>query len=175
MPNSWSLAEGRPYTMVKASTLSLWDKAVCTLTARLDATEIDELLGFKDKGKNMSLQEASYYKKAIVALKLAKEPLKLITFSYYSYEAYMDFGFPHIFISRETFGWNPQQAKVHIVRDYFSQSEWDLIVEVLRPNPRHLFEIYTLKQSNYYQALMNDIESTFEDIIDAYLAYLQVT
>ncbi|PWA80178.1 embryo defective protein [Artemisia annua] len=87
----------------------------------------------------------------------------------------MDFGFPDIFISRETFGWTPQQAKVHMVPDYFSQSEWDLIVEVLGPNARHLFEIYALKQSSYYQALMSDKESTFEDIIDAYLAYLQVT
>nr|XP_043628588.1 uncharacterized protein LOC122600022 [Erigeron canadensis]XP_043628589.1 uncharacterized protein LOC122600022 [Erigeron canadensis] len=103
-------------------------------------------------------------------------PVILITSdSYYSYAAYMDFGFPDIFISRETFGWTPQQAKVHMVPDYFSQSEWDLIVEVVGPNARHLIEIYALKQSNYYQALMSDKESTFEDIIDAYLAYLQVT
>lgn len=102
-------------------------------------------------------------------------PVILITSDgYYSYAAYMDFGFPDIFISRETFGWTPQQAKVHMVPDYFSQSEWDLIVEVLGPNARHLFEIYALKQSNYYQTLMDDKESTFEDIIDAYLAYLQV-
>ncbi|XP_071727109.1 uncharacterized protein [Rutidosis leptorrhynchoides] len=102
-------------------------------------------------------------------------PVILVTSdSYYSYAAYMDFGFPDIFISRETFGWTPPQAKVHMVPDYFSQSEWDLIIEVLGPNARHLFEIYALKQSNYYQALMDDKESTFEDVIDAYLAYLQV-
>ncbi|KAI3702594.1 hypothetical protein L6452_28340 [Arctium lappa] len=256
----------------KVSTLSLWDKAVCTLSARLNATEIDEVLGLREKGKNVSVQEASYYREGLVALKLAKEvirvqqgfranavkhlnktggfsrtlansatdwpylllellsgaaeadyfqpklvinnidvlknaalvddssvsasmyhdsliwriialganemclPVILVTSdSYYSYAAYMDFGFPDIFISRETFAWTPQQAKVHMVPDYFSQSEWDLIVEVLGSNPRHLFEIYALKQSNYYQALMDDKESTFEDIIDAYLAYLQVT
>ncbi|XP_024959102.1 uncharacterized protein LOC112500064 isoform X2 [Cynara cardunculus var. scolymus] len=256
----------------KVSTLTLWDKAVFTLTARLNATEIDEVLGLREKGKNMSVQEASYYREGMVALKLAKEvlriqqgfranavknlnktggfsrtlansatdwpylllellsgaaqadyfqpklvinnidvlknaalvddssvsasmyhdsliwriialganemcmPVILVTSdSYYSYGAYMDFGFPDIFISRETFGWTPQQAKIHMVPDYFSQSEWDLIIEVLGSNPRHLFEIYALKQSNYYQALMEDKESTFEDIIDAYLAYLQVT
>ncbi|KAI3755620.1 hypothetical protein L1987_55424 [Smallanthus sonchifolius] len=252
----------------KFSKLGLWDKAVCTLTARLNAKEIDEILGLR----NVSVEEASYYREGIVALKLAKEvialqqgfranavkhlnktgrfsrtlansatdwpylllellseaaqadyfqpklilnnievlkhaalvddssvsaamyhdsliwriialganemclPVILVTSdSYYSYAAYMDFGFPDIFISRETFGWTPQQAKVHMVPDYFSQSEWDLIVEVLGPNARHLFEIYALKQSNYYRALMDDKESTFEDIIDAYLAYLQVT
>ncbi|XP_071728551.1 uncharacterized protein [Rutidosis leptorrhynchoides] len=73
-------------------------------------------------------------------------PVILVTSdSYYSYAAYMDFGFPDIFISRETFGWTPPQAKVHMVPDYFSQSEWDLIIEVLGPNARHLFEIYALK------------------------------
>ncbi|KAK9060150.1 hypothetical protein SSX86_020854 [Deinandra increscens subsp. villosa] len=254
------------------SKMGLWDKAVCTLGARLNAREIDEALGLREGGGNVSVEEASYYRDGIVALKLAKEvirvqqgfrtnavkhlnktggfsrtlansatdwpylllellsgaaqadyfqpklvlnnidvlknaalvddssvsasmyhdsliwrmialganemclPVILVTSdSYYSYAAYMDFGFPDIFISRETFGWTPQQAKVHMVPDYFSQSEWDLIVEVLGSNARHLFEIYALKQSNYYQALMDDKESTFEDIIDAYLAYLQVT
>lgn len=253
----------------KVSTLVLWDKAVSMLTAQLNATEIDEILGLRENGKKVSVQEASYYREGIVALKLAKEvirvqqgfranavkhlnktggfsrtlansatdwpflllellsgaaqadyfqpklvinnidvlkiaalvddssvsasmyhdsliwriialgvnetclPVFLVTSdSYYSYAAYMDFGFPDIFISRETFGWTPQQAKVHMVPDYFSPSEWDLIVEVLGPNARHLFEIYALKQSNL---LMDDKESTFEDIIDAYLAYLQVT
>ncbi|CAA0829263.1 embryo defective 1381 [Striga hermonthica] len=100
-------------------------------------------------------------------------PVVLVTSdSYYSYKAFMDFGFPDIFISRETFGWTPAEAKLHMVGDYFSQSEWDLIVEVLGPNPRHLFEVYALKLSNYYQKLNYD--NTFEDIIDLYLAYLQV-
>ncbi|KAL8135789.1 hypothetical protein AgCh_010411 [Apium graveolens] len=35
-------------------------------------------------------------------------PVILLTSdSYYSYRAFMDFGFPDIFISRETFGWTP--------------------------------------------------------------------
>lgn len=103
-------------------------------------------------------------------------PVILVTSdSYYSYRAYMDFGFPDIFISRETFGWTPAEAKMHMVGDYFSQSEWNVVVEVLGPNPRHLFEIYALKLSNYYQKIMSEKSSRFEDIVDAYLAYLQVT
>ncbi|XP_047269138.1 uncharacterized protein LOC107852525 isoform X3 [Capsicum annuum] len=102
-------------------------------------------------------------------------PVILVTSdSYYSYRAYMDFGFPDIFISRETFGWTPAEAKMHMVGDYFSQSEWNVIVEVVGPNPRHLFEIYALKLSNYYQKVMSEKSSKFEDIVDAYLAYLQV-
>lgn len=93
--------------------------------------------------------------------------------SYYSYRAFIDFGFPDLFISRETFGWTPAEAKLHMVGDYFSQSEWEVIVEVLGSNSRHLFEVYALKLSNYYQKEMN-YESTFEDIMDMYLAYLQV-
>ncbi|KAL1818068.1 hypothetical protein ACET3Z_020642 [Daucus carota] len=103
-------------------------------------------------------------------------PVILLTSdSYYSYRAYMDFGFPDIFISRETFGWTPQEGKLHMVDDYFSPAEWNVIVEVLGPNPRHLFELYALKQSNYYQKIMDDRSSSFEDIVDAYLAYLQIT
>ncbi|KAK9285425.1 hypothetical protein L1049_024618 [Liquidambar formosana] len=235
--------------------------------------QIDGVLGLGEKGKNVSVEEASYYREAVVALRLAKEVIKvqqgwranavahlnrtggfsrslansatdwpslllellseaaeidyfqqpklvinnidvlrnaileddstvcasmyhdsllwriialganerclpviLITSnSYYSYRAYMDFGFPDIFISRETFGWSPQEAKMHMVTDYFSHSEWTVISEVLGPNPRHLFELYALKQSNYYQKVMDDRGSTFEDIIDAYLAFLQAT
>nr|GEV53759.1 embryo defective protein [Tanacetum cinerariifolium] len=256
----------------KVNTLGLWDKAIRVLSVRLSAEEKDGVLGVRGKGGDLSVEEGLYYKEGIVALRLAKEvirvqqgfranavkhlnetggfsrslansatdwpflllellsgaaqadyfqpklvinnievlkhaalvddssvsapmyhdsliwriialganemclPVIFVTSdSYYSYSAYMDFGFPDIFISRETFGWTPQQAKVHMVPDYFSQPEWDLIVEVLGPNARHLFEIYALKQSSYYQALMSDKESTFEDIIDAYLAYLQVT
>lgn len=103
-------------------------------------------------------------------------PVVLVTSdSYYSYQAYLDFGFPDIFISRETFGWTPQEAKLHMITDYFSQSELAVIADVLGPNPRHLFELYALKQSNYYQKVMEDSGSTFEDIIDAYLSYLQIT
>ncbi|KAL3509922.1 hypothetical protein ACH5RR_029323 [Cinchona calisaya] len=103
-------------------------------------------------------------------------PVFLVTSdSYYSYRAFIDFGFPDIFVSRETFGWTPAEAKMHMVNDYFSQSEWSLIVEALGPNPRHLFEVYALKLSNYYNRSMDEKGSTFEDIVDAYLAYLQVT
>ncbi|KAL6316025.1 hypothetical protein AAG906_015441 [Vitis piasezkii] len=96
-------------------------------------------------------------------------------YSYYSYQGYLDFRFPNIFISRETFGWTPQEAKLHMVTNYFSHSELAVIADVLGPNPRHLFELYALKQSNYYQKVMEDSGSTFEEIIDAYLSYLQIT
>ncbi|PNY05009.1 hypothetical protein L195_g001445 [Trifolium pratense] len=62
---------------------------------------------------------------------------------------------------------------MHMVTDYFSHSEWKVIAEVLGPNPRHLFELYALKQNNYLQNTKVDGASTFEDIVDAYLAYLQ--
>ncbi|CAK9134768.1 unnamed protein product, partial [Ilex paraguariensis] len=55
------------------------------------------------------------------------------------------------YLVHNTFGWTPQEAKMHMVADYFSHSEWNVIVEVLGPNPRHLFELFALKQSNYYQ------------------------
>ncbi|PKA52815.1 hypothetical protein AXF42_Ash001796 [Apostasia shenzhenica] len=101
-------------------------------------------------------------------------PIFLVTSdSYYSYLAFMDFGFKDVFISRETYGWTNQQAKLHMVSDYFSESEWKVIDEVLGPNPRQLSELYSLKQISYYQ--LSDRENSFEDIVDAYLAYLQVT
>ncbi|KAK7407673.1 hypothetical protein VNO78_09682 [Psophocarpus tetragonolobus] len=103
-------------------------------------------------------------------------PVILVTSdSYYSYEAFLEFGYKEIFISRETFGWTPQEAKMHMVTDYFSHAEWKVIAEVFGPNPRHLFELYALKQSSYYQKPTEDKNSTFEDIVDAYIAYLQVT
>ncbi|CAK9172838.1 unnamed protein product [Ilex paraguariensis] len=232
----------------KVSSSNLWDQAVFALSARVNAQEIERLLGLGEKGKSVGMDEASYYKEAFVALKLAKEvirvqqgwranaikelnrkggfsrslatsatdwpslllellsaaaeidyfqpklvlnnvdvlrnavltddstvcasmyhdsliwriialganerclPIILVSSdSYYSYRAFLDFGFPDIFISRETFGWTPQEAKMHMVADYFSHSEWNVIVEVLGPNPRHLFELFALKQSNYYQ------------------------
>ncbi|GKV11543.1 hypothetical protein SLEP1_g22792 [Rubroshorea leprosula] len=256
----------------KASSSALWDRTVFALTARSNVKEIDGILGFEGNGKNLSIEEASYFRESIVALRLAKEVIKmqqgwranaiaqlnrtggisrslansctdwpclllellsgaaeidhfqpkliinnaeilrnavlmddstvcasmyhdsliwriialganeqclpviLVTSdSYYSYQAFTDFGFPDIFISRETFGWTPQEAKMHMVSDYFSNSEWLVVAEVLGPNPRHLFEVYALKQANYYQKLMDNKGSSFEDIVDAYLAYLQVT
>ncbi|KAB5527666.1 hypothetical protein DKX38_021513 [Salix brachista] len=117
-------------------------------------------------------------------------PVMLVTSdSYYSYQAYWDFGFPDIFISRENFGWALQETKVHMVTDYFMA----VIVEVPGPNPQLLFELYALKQSSNYQEMhaqmhhvhvsgssnlptrvLKDKDSTFEDIVDAYLAYLQL-
>ncbi|KAL0673767.1 hypothetical protein Bca4012_001748 [Brassica carinata] len=52
--------------------------------------------------------------------------------------------------------------------------EWTTIADVLGANSRHLSELYALKQSNHYQSLMGNKAGTFEDIVDAYLAYLQV-
>lgn len=102
-------------------------------------------------------------------------PVILVTSdSYYSYQAFVDFGFPDIFLSRETFGWTLQEAKLHMVPDYFSEAEWKVIGEVLGPNPRHLSELYALKQSTNYPEMLQD-RNSFEDIVDAYLAYLQVT
>ncbi|XP_034702415.1 uncharacterized protein LOC117927117 [Vitis riparia] len=256
----------------KISTSALWDRALFALSARWNAAEIDRVMGLGEKGKAVSMEEASYFREAMVGLRLAKEvikvqqgwranavahldrsggysrslahsatdwpclllellsqaaeigffqpkliinnidvlrhailtddstvcasmyhdsllwriialgvnerclPVVLVTSdSYYSYQAYLDFGFPDIFISRETFGWTPQEAKLHMITDYFSHSELAVIADVLGPNPRHLFELYALKQSNYYQKVMEDSGSTFEDIIDAYLSYLQIT
>ncbi|XVF81566.1 hypothetical protein PTKIN_Ptkin15bG0164700 [Pterospermum kingtungense] len=256
----------------KVSTSGLWDRAVFALSARSNAEEIDGVLELEQKGKSLSIEEASYFREAIVALRLAKEvikekhkwranaiadlnrsggfsrslansctdwpylllellsqaaeidhfqpklvinnieilrhailtddttvcgsmyhdsliwriialganeqslPVVLVTSdSYYSYRAFMDFGFRDIFISRETFAWTPQEAKMYMVTDYFTPSEWMVIDDVLGPNPRHLFELYMLKQSNYYQMSMDNEASTFEDIVDAYLAYLQIT
>ncbi|TKY49968.1 hypothetical protein E2542_SST27419 [Spatholobus suberectus] len=103
-------------------------------------------------------------------------PVILVTSdSYYSYEAFLEFGYMEIFISRETFGWTPQEAKMHMVTDYFSHSEWKVIAEVLGPNPRHLFELYALKQAIITRNQQKTRTSTFEDILDAYIAYLQIT
>lgn len=93
--------------------------------------------------------------------------------SYYSYQAFMDFGFRDMFIFRETFGWTHEQAKLHLVSEFFDESEWKVISEVLGPNPRHLSELYALKEMDPYQ--QPNSQSNFEDIVDAYLAFLQVT
>ncbi|PON41644.1 P-loop containing nucleoside triphosphate hydrolase [Parasponia andersonii] len=256
----------------KVSKSVLWDRAVFAQSARYNANEIDGVLSLGEKAKSLSIEEASYYKEAVVALRLAKEVIKVqhgwranaiahlnrtggfsrslansctdwpclllellseaaeidhfqpklvinnievlrnailkdeessvsgpmyhdsliwriialganekslpVIFvtsdSYYSYRAYLDFGFIDIFISRENFGWTVQEAQLHMVDDYFSNPEWRIIAEVLGPNPRHLFELYALKQSNYHGKMMIDKAMTFEDIVDAYLAYLQL-
>ncbi|KAJ6873851.1 hypothetical protein NC651_032638 [Populus alba x Populus x berolinensis] len=64
----------------------------------------------------------------------------------------------------KNFGWAPQEAKMQMVTS-----------EVLGPNPRLLFQLYALEQSSYYQKVLEEKDSRFEDIVDAYLAFLQVT
>lgn len=64
----------------KVSTSVLWDRAVFTLSARLNAKEIDNVLGIGDKGgmsKEIPVEEASYFREAVVALRLAKEVIKV--------------------------------------------------------------------------------------------------
>ncbi|CAL5075072.1 unnamed protein product [Urochloa decumbens] len=92
---------------------------------------------------------------------------------YYSSQAFVDFGFPNIFISRETFGWTPQEAKLHMVSEFFSEQEWKVVDEVLGPNPRQLSEIYMLKQKANGPEAFHD--RNIEEIIDTYLAHLQVS
>ncbi|XP_035816536.1 uncharacterized protein [Zea mays] len=92
---------------------------------------------------------------------------------YYSSQAFVDFGFPNIFISRETFGWTPQEAKLHMVSEFFSEQEWKVVDEVLGPNPRQLSEIYMLKQKANSPEVLHD--RNIEEIIDTYLAHLQVS
>lgn len=57
----------------KVSTVGLWDKAVCTLTARLNVKEIDEALGLSENGNSLSVEEGLYHREGIVALKLSGE------------------------------------------------------------------------------------------------------
>ncbi|XP_052166676.1 uncharacterized protein LOC127783526 [Oryza glaberrima] len=92
---------------------------------------------------------------------------------YYSSQAFVDFGFPNIFISRETFGWTPQEAKLHMVPEFFSEKEWKVVDEVLGTNPRQLSEIYMLKQNADSTGVLHD--QNIEEIIDIYLAHLQVS
>lgn len=55
----------------------LWDRAVFALSARCNAEEIDGILGLPEKRKSLPLEEASYYREAVVALRLAKEVIKV--------------------------------------------------------------------------------------------------
>ncbi|XP_076937237.1 uncharacterized protein LOC143604728 [Bidens hawaiensis] len=57
--------------------MGLWDKAVRTLGARLNAEEIDAGLGLSGQGKGLSGEEVEYFREGIVALKLAKEVIRL--------------------------------------------------------------------------------------------------
>lgn len=61
----------------KVSKSVLWDRAVFAQSARYNAEEIDGILKLEEKGKILSIEEASYYKEAVVALRLAKEVIKV--------------------------------------------------------------------------------------------------
>eukprot|EP00252_Welwitschia_mirabilis_P023354 TRINITY_DN6579_c0_g1_i1.p1 TRINITY_DN6579_c0_g1~~TRINITY_DN6579_c0_g1_i1.p1 ORF type:complete len:598 (+),score=91.15 TRINITY_DN6579_c0_g1_i1:143-1936(+) len=102
-------------------------------------------------------------------------PLVFLTSdSYYSFQASQDFDFPDIFIYREAFGWTVEEAKVHMVPDYFTEEEWEVIANVLGSNIRHLFEVYSLKQTHtFVQIVEESMGNGFEDVIDVYLGYLQ--
>lgn len=75
--NSNSPSRSRNAISDKVSGSVLWERAVFTLSARSNAKEIDELLGLVDRGKSLSLEETSYFREAIVALRLAKEVIKV--------------------------------------------------------------------------------------------------
>uniref|UniRef100_A0A2C9UNW8 Uncharacterized protein n=1 Tax=Manihot esculenta TaxID=3983 RepID=A0A2C9UNW8_MANES len=55
----------------------LWVQEDFTLSARSNAQEIDGLPGLVDRGKSLSLEETSYFREAIVALRLAKKVIKV--------------------------------------------------------------------------------------------------
>lgn len=61
----------------KASASVLWDRALCALSARSNASKNDGILRMEQKGKAVSMQEASYFREAIVGLRLAKEVIKV--------------------------------------------------------------------------------------------------
>lgn len=61
----------------KLTTSVLWDRAVYALSARQNAKEIDEILGLGEKGKSLSVDDVSYYREAVAALRLAKEVIKV--------------------------------------------------------------------------------------------------
>uniref|UniRef100_A0A2P2LPR5 Uncharacterized protein n=1 Tax=Rhizophora mucronata TaxID=61149 RepID=A0A2P2LPR5_RHIMU len=61
----------------KVSTSVLWDRAIFALSGRSNVKEIDEYLGLGNKEKSLSLEEASYFREAVVALRLAKEVVKM--------------------------------------------------------------------------------------------------
>ncbi|KAM1040877.1 hypothetical protein TB1_029460 [Malus domestica] len=57
----------------KVSKSVLWDQAVFALSARYNAQEIDGILGLTEKKKNVPLEEASYYREAVVASRLTRK------------------------------------------------------------------------------------------------------
>ncbi|KAL9677516.1 hypothetical protein QQ045_005748 [Rhodiola kirilowii] len=78
--NSNSSSNLRTCVPRKASTSALWDRVVFTLSARLNAKEIDRVLGIGvEGGMSMAipLDKPSYFREAVVALRLAKEVIKV--------------------------------------------------------------------------------------------------
>jgi hypothetical protein len=61
----------------KVSGTVLWDRAVFALSARCNAKEIDGVLGLGEKWRSLSVEEASYFRETILALRLAKEVIKV--------------------------------------------------------------------------------------------------
>ncbi|KAL6578163.1 hypothetical protein OROMI_010491 [Orobanche minor] len=245
------------------STSNLWDTAVFRFSSGLCEQELDGILD-----KRISVEEGSYYKDAMAALKLAKEVISVqgmwrenaiqdlnskggfsrslansatdwpcLLFELLSLAAEIDHFQPKLVINNiellknavseddrsicgsmyhDSLIWRiialganerclpvvlvtsdslaayESTATIHTellsISDFqifSSPVSWDLIVDVLGPNSRHLFEVYALKLGNYYQKCIGSLmiaviinrlnyDNTFEDIIDLYLAYLQV-
>ncbi|KAH9317394.1 hypothetical protein KI387_019163, partial [Taxus chinensis] len=96
--------------------------------------------------------------------------------SYYSYQLQRDFAYANAFIFRETFGWTPEESKIHLVPDYFTEDEWQVIASELGSNSRHLSELYTLKKSGSSEEISEENKgSRFLDFLDIYFGHLQVT
>uniref|UniRef100_A0A803L4Q7 Uncharacterized protein n=1 Tax=Chenopodium quinoa TaxID=63459 RepID=A0A803L4Q7_CHEQI len=182
----------------KVSASVLWDKAVFAYSGKLNSKEIEGVVGLEGGKKGLTVEERSYLKEAVVALRLAKEVIRVQqqwrakavgdlnrTGGFSRSLAMSATDWPYLLLELlssasemdhfQTFGWTPNEGKLHMFPDYFSGSEWTIVTEVLGANSRHLFELHALKESNQYLNMIDHTRSTFEDIVDAYLAYLQIT
>ena len=72
-----SSAPSRTAVSEKVSKAVLWDRAVFARSARCKGEDIDGILSLGEKGKSLSVEEASYYREAVVALMLAKEVIEV--------------------------------------------------------------------------------------------------
>lgn len=61
----------------KVSASALWDKAVFAFSAKLDSKEVEGVVGLEGDKKGLSVEEMSYLKEAVVALRLAKEVIRV--------------------------------------------------------------------------------------------------
>ncbi|KAJ6334242.1 hypothetical protein OIU78_011193 [Salix suchowensis] len=77
LQNNSNIALKSRNSISKVSSSVLWDRAVFALSARSNAKEIDEILELEEKGKSLSVEEASYFREAAVALRLAKEVITM--------------------------------------------------------------------------------------------------